>query len=167
MILTPGIRLAILRTLWIGSVSAASNLSDWLREREVMQNLVRQHLIRAQDRMKRQADKGRSERVFQVGDRVYLKLQPYVQSSLAPRANQKLSFKFFGPYSVVERIGSVAYRLDLPASALVHPVFHVSQLKQAIGNQPVSSSLPSTSASLAIPERILQRRVSAGDRPAL
>jgi len=56
--------------------------------------------------MKRQADKGRSERVFQVGDRVYLKLQPYVQSSLAPRANQKLSFKFFGPYSVVERIGS-------------------------------------------------------------
>jgi len=60
--------------------------------------------------MKRQADKGRSERVFQVGDRVYLKLQPYVQSSLAPRANQKLSFKFFGPYSVVEQIGSVAYR---------------------------------------------------------
>ena len=132
-----------------------------------MQNLVRQHLIRAQDRMKRQADKGRSERVFQVGDRVYLKLQPYVQSSLAPHANQKLSFKFFGPYSVVERIGSVAYRLDLPPSALVHPVFHVSQLKRAIGNQPVSSSLPSTSASLAIPERILQRRVSAGDRPAL
>ena len=149
------------------SACAASDLSDWLHEREVMQNLVRQHLIRAQDRMKRQADKGRSERVFQVGDRVYLKLQPYVQSSLAPRANQKLSFKFFGPYSVVERIGSVAYRLDLPPSALVHPVFHVSQLKQAIGNQPVSSSLPSTSASLAIPERILQRRVSAGDRSAL
>ena len=62
-------------------MSAASDLSDWLREREVMQNLVRQHLIRAQDRMKRQADKGRSERVFQVGDRVYLKLQPYVKSS--------------------------------------------------------------------------------------
>ncbi|XP_039811591.1 uncharacterized protein LOC120674480 [Panicum virgatum] len=92
-----------------GIVSAlacsASDLSDWLHEREIMHNLVREHLIRAQDRMKRQADKGRSERVFQVGDRVYLKLQPYVQSSLAPRANQKLSFKFFGPYSVVERIG--------------------------------------------------------------
>jgi hypothetical protein len=60
-----------------------------------MQNLVRQHLLRAQDRMKWQADKGRSERVFQVGDRVFLKLQPYVQSSLAPRANQKLAFKCF------------------------------------------------------------------------
>jgi exosome complex RNA-binding protein Rrp4 len=47
-----------------------------------MQTLVMQHLHRAQERMKRQADKGRSERVFQVGDAVYLKLQPYVQSSL-------------------------------------------------------------------------------------
>jgi ribosomal protein L21E len=52
-----------------------------------MQSLVKQHLARAQDRMKRQADKGRSERSFQVGDSVYLKLQPYVQSSLAPRSN--------------------------------------------------------------------------------
>ena len=74
-----------------------------------MQDLVRQHLLRAQDRMKKHADKGCSERIFQVGDRVYLKLQPYVQSSLAPRANQKLSFKYLGPYCIVERIGSVAY----------------------------------------------------------
>jgi hypothetical protein len=43
-----------------------------------MQELIHQHLLRAQDRMKRQADKGRSERVFLVGDKVFLKLQPYV-----------------------------------------------------------------------------------------
>jgi ribosomal protein L21E len=66
-----------------------------------MQNLVKQHLHRAQDRMKQQADKGRSKRQFKVGDMVFLKLQPYVQSSLAPRSNQKLAFKFFGPYKVV------------------------------------------------------------------
>lgn len=41
-----------------------SDLSDWLHERHTMQNLVRQHLLRAQDRMKRQADKKRSERIF-------------------------------------------------------------------------------------------------------
>jgi ribosomal protein L21E len=41
-----------------------------------MQDLIRQHLLRAQDRMKRQDDMGRSERVFSVGDRVFLKLQP-------------------------------------------------------------------------------------------
>lgn len=76
-----------------------------------MQQLVRQHLLRAQDRMKKQADKRRVERQFVVGDMVFLKLQPYVQSSIAPRANHKLAYKFFGPYRVMERIGKVAYRL--------------------------------------------------------
>jgi hypothetical protein len=55
--------------------------------------------------MKGQADKGISERQFQVGDPVYLKFHPYVQSSLAPRSNQKLAFKFFGPFLFLEHIG--------------------------------------------------------------
>lgn len=50
--------------------------------------------------MKKQADKRRSERVFQIGDQVFLKLQPYIQSSVAHRANHKLAFKFFGPFTV-------------------------------------------------------------------
>jgi len=98
-----------------------------------MQNLLRQHLLRAQDRMKLQADKGHSEWEFQVGDSVFLKLQSYVQSSLAPRAHQKLAFKFFGPFRVEERIGKVAYKLKLPASASIHLVFHVLQLKKSVG----------------------------------
>jgi hypothetical protein len=134
------------------SVCTSADLSTWLQEREVMQALVKQHLLRAQDRMKRQADKGRSERQFQVGDQVYLKLQPYVQSSLAPRANQKLAFKFFGPYRVLQRIGSIAYKLDLPDGATIHPVFHVSQLKQAKGIQAVSPSLPSDLVAFQVPE---------------
>jgi ribosomal protein L21E len=77
---------------------------------------VRQHLFRAQQRMKAQANKGRLERTFAVGDSVYLKLQPYVHSSLAPWAHQKLSLHYFGAYKVVERIGSVAYKLELPPS---------------------------------------------------
>ena len=56
-----------------------------------MLDLVKQHLLRAQARMKKQVDKGRSERNFAVGDMVFLKLQPYVQSSVAARANQKLA----------------------------------------------------------------------------
>lgn len=48
--------------------------------------------------MKKNADLHRSERQFQLHDWVYLKLQPYVQSSMADRAHHKLAFKFFGPY---------------------------------------------------------------------
>ena len=62
----------------VESVAPISDLASWLAGRRHMQELIQQHLLRAQDRMKRQADKGRSERVFSVGDKVLLKLQPYV-----------------------------------------------------------------------------------------
>ncbi|XP_066341079.1 uncharacterized protein [Miscanthus floridulus] len=99
---------------------------------KVMNDLILQHLARAKERMKRQADKKHTERQFQVGDKVFVKIQPYVQSTLAPRANQKLSFKFYGPFEILERIGSVAYKLLLPPSTAIHLVFHVSHLKAAV-----------------------------------
>jgi hypothetical protein len=66
--------------------------------------------------MKNQADKKRSERQFEVGDLVYLKLQPFVQQSVAVRTNNKLSLRYFGPYKVLARVGLVAYKLELPNS---------------------------------------------------
>lgn len=81
-----------------------------------------------------------------MGDWIFLKLQPYVQQSVAQRASHKLSFKFFGPYKVLQKVGVVAYKLQLPPSSHVHPVVHVSQLKKALGpGEQVQTELPSLS----------------------
>jgi transposase InsO family protein len=134
-----------------------AQVSDWLQERSLMQELVHQHLVRAQARMKKQSDQRRSKRSFDVGDLVYLKLQPYAQSFVMPRSHHKLSIKYFRPYLVTDRVGAVAYRLQLPDNCRIHPVVHVSQLKLAAGFKGVaSSSLPPSLPELRVPVRVLQ-----------
>ena len=64
------------------------------------------------------------------------------QHSLIRRINQKLSPRFYGPFLILERIGSIAYKLQLPTSSKIHPVFHVSLLKKAMGNALVEITLP-------------------------
>jgi transposase InsO family protein len=137
---------------------AIPDLREWLHERTAIQQQLRQHLLRAQQRMKSQADKNWTEREFQVGDKVYLKLQPYIQKSIATRANPKLAFKYYGPFLILRRIGAVAYELQLPEKASVHPVFHVSQLKYAIGQQVQSSELPLEPVNRVQPQQIIKRR---------
>lgn len=63
--------------------------------------------------MKQQADCNRTDRVFQEGDQVLLKLQPYVQYSVANRPYPKLAYEFFGPFTIVARVGTMSYQLAL------------------------------------------------------
>lgn len=124
-----------------GSTAVATS-EEQLLERDIVLDDVKTNLLRAQQRMKKYADVGRREVEFQVGDQVYLKLQPYRHKSLAHRHWEKLAARFYGPFAIIKKIDKVAYQLELPSTAQIHPIFHVSQLKKAIGSQPVSATLP-------------------------
>jgi hypothetical protein len=76
----------------VDAVIRVPGLAAWLHEHELMTKVIKLHLTRAQDRMQRQANKRRSERSFAVGESVYLKLQSYIQSLVAPRSSHELSF---------------------------------------------------------------------------
>jgi hypothetical protein len=64
---------------------------------------------------------------------VFLRLQPYRQSSLKKRGAEKLKTRFYGPYRIMCQVGEVAYELELPEGSNIHNIFHVSFLKKAVG----------------------------------
>lgn len=109
------------------------HIEQLLQERDGILDEIQFNLVRAQQIMKHYADTKRCELSFDEGNLVFLKLQPYRQKSLAARPNAKLAPRFFGPYMVKQKVGKVAYLLDLPPSSQIHPVFHVSQPKPARG----------------------------------
>jgi hypothetical protein len=97
----------------------------------------------AQNIMKQQVDQHCSERVFQEGDQVFLRLQIYKQTSLKNQGHHKLAPKFHGPYQIIQHIGLVTYKLALPSTSKIHLVFHVSCLKKMVGqNCKVQTIMP-------------------------
>lgn len=80
--------------------------------------------------------------LFLIGDSVYVKLQPYRQQSLKSSSSHKLSPKLYGPFRILDKMGAVSYKLELPPSAKIHNVFHVSQLKRSTTNPTEPASLP-------------------------
>nr|GEY86454.1 retrotransposon-related protein [Tanacetum cinerariifolium] len=78
--------------------------------REEAINMLKFHMKRAQDRIKTQADKHRTEREFEVGTWVYLKLQHHRQVTVRQGQQHNLYAKYHGPFLIVKRVGQVAYR---------------------------------------------------------
>ncbi|KAK6142450.1 hypothetical protein DH2020_022798 [Rehmannia glutinosa] len=86
----------------------------------------------AQSRQKSYADKRRKDLEFEVGDFIFIKVSP-MKGIMRFGKKGKLSPRYVGPYMIVERIGKVAYKLELPQEmASIHNVFHVSMLKKYV-----------------------------------
>lgn len=100
-----------------------------LREQDALLKELRFNLEVVHNRMKQDADAKRRPEEFEIGDLVYLKLQPYRQSSVFKRINQKLPSKFFGPFQIKEHIDLIAYHLELPIESKIHHVFRVLLLR--------------------------------------
>ena len=94
-------------------------------------------LAESQATMAEFANRHRRDVSLDIGSRVWLSTK-YLPLKTASR---KLSALWAGPYRVLERVGNVAYKLELPSTWNIHNVFHVSQLKSVVGNVVVEESI--------------------------
>nr|GFA17818.1 putative reverse transcriptase domain-containing protein [Tanacetum cinerariifolium] len=107
-----------------------------IRETDPMDKLARIYL-----KEKSYADLRRKPMEFQVGDKVMLKVSPW-KGVVRFGKRGKLNPRYVGPFKVLERIGDVAYKLDLPEElSIVHNTFHVSNLKKCHADEPLAVPL--------------------------
>jgi len=93
-------------------------VEDHIEHQQKFIQFLKDNLTMAHNRMKQQENQHHSERSFEVGDWVFLRLQPYKEMSLKPaKKDNKLSPKYYGPYKVLQNIDTMAYKLELPASS--------------------------------------------------
>ena len=103
---------------------------DLIRDTLEKVSLIGQRLLTAQSRQKSYADVRRRPLEFEVGDHVFLKVMPK-RGVVRFGKRGKLLSRFIGPFKILERVGTIAYRLALPSSMSgVHEVFHVSMLRK-------------------------------------
>ena len=91
---------------------------------------VKQRLKEARDCQKSYADAKRIDRNFEEGSQVFIRIKPF-KSPFRTSKGTKLSPRFVGPFTILERIGPVSYKLELPFHLRrMHNVFHVSMLRK-------------------------------------
>ena len=107
---------------------------DLIRDTSEKVGMIRKCLLTAQSRQKSSADIRRRPLEFKAGDHVFLKVMPK-KGVIRFGKGGKLSPRYIGPFEVLERLGTVVYRLALPPSlSSIHEVFHVSMLRKYTPN---------------------------------
>ncbi|GJS11639.1 putative reverse transcriptase domain-containing protein [Tanacetum coccineum] len=122
-----------------------------MKETDTMEKLTRQylkevvsihgvphHLQALRDQQRSYADKRSKPLEFQVGDKVMLKLSPW-KGVIDFGKRGKLNPRYIGPSKILAKVGTVAYRLELPEQlSRVHGTFYVSNLKKCLSDEPLA-----------------------------
>lgn len=104
-------------------------VSEIIEEITYAQKIAQDTLALAKANQERNANKKRRDFTFSIGDQVLLSTAHIDLASQAKRPSRKLKQRFIGPYTIIQQVSSVAYKLDLPTSLKIHPVFHISLLR--------------------------------------
>ncbi|KAI2645539.1 Transposon Tf2-9 polyprotein [Labeo rohita] len=111
---------------WNGEPSEVPAVDYWFRESERVWDAAHHHLQRAVRRSKLVADTRRSQGpTYAPGHKVWLSTQD-IRLRLPSR---KLSPRFVGPFTILEQVNPVTFKLQLPPQYKIHPTFHISLLK--------------------------------------
>ncbi|GJY66299.1 putative reverse transcriptase domain-containing protein [Tanacetum coccineum] len=102
---------------------------------------IKSHIQAARDRQKSYADVRQKPLEFQVGDKVMLKVYPW-KGVIHFGKQGKLIPRYIGPFKIIAKVGTVAYRLELSEKlSRVYSTFHVSKLKKCMADEPLAIPL--------------------------
>jgi hypothetical protein len=111
----------------VQSVNPAAQES--IHELQATLTVVKDLMKKAQDRQAQYADRHRQEQTFNIGDKVLVNTENITEDNQHQRPSRKLAPRFIGPFSIIKRIGHIAYKLQLLDILKIHPVFYISRLK--------------------------------------
>ncbi|CAI8597683.1 unnamed protein product [Vicia faba] len=119
--------------------SSIQVLDESLTSRDELLRTLKENLTAAQNRMHQKANAHHRDITLTVDDLVLVHLHPYHKTPVRQHRQHKLSKRFYGPYTMLERIGTITYKLQLPSGSHIHLVFYASALKPFRGTDNVSA----------------------------
>ena len=110
------------------------SVAEFLKNMHDIIDIAHKNLELSQQKYKKQVDRHRKSHELVEGSQVYLRIHFGRYKSLEDHTLfEKLAPRFYGPFTILRKISTVSYELKLPNNSKIHPIFHVSLLKSALG----------------------------------